>query len=174
MKVNEYLPNLDVEAPVWLDALERFCRPWQKIAFFRPFSNVISINTSHAARKNTSDDVIAWCHCKSPIIDFKIQNLNLNFEVAMWFTPGFNVQGHSKSKGRRFLELKARTTELWIFFGEIESLDSDLYQNYTSSSKRRSDCVNPKNMNSVIMQKVKSLPCSFSRKLDKELVSGSQ
>jgi hypothetical protein len=48
MKVNEYLPNLDVEAPVWLDALERFYR---QMAYFRPFSNVISIKTSRAARK---------------------------------------------------------------------------------------------------------------------------
>jgi hypothetical protein len=45
-----YLPNLDVEAPVWLDALERFYRPWQ-MAYFRPFSNVISIKTSRAVRK---------------------------------------------------------------------------------------------------------------------------
>jgi hypothetical protein len=52
MKVNEYLPNLDAEVPVWLDALERFQRPW-KMAYFRPFSNVISIKTSRAARKNT-------------------------------------------------------------------------------------------------------------------------
>jgi hypothetical protein len=50
MKVNEYLPNLDVEAPVWLDALERFYPPWQ-MAYFRPFSNVISIKTTRAARK---------------------------------------------------------------------------------------------------------------------------
>jgi hypothetical protein len=50
MKVNEYLPNLDDEAPVWLDALERLYRPWQ-MAYFRPFSNVISIKTSRAARK---------------------------------------------------------------------------------------------------------------------------
>jgi hypothetical protein len=33
MKVNEYLPNLDVEAPVWLDALECFYRPWH-MAYF--------------------------------------------------------------------------------------------------------------------------------------------
>jgi hypothetical protein len=33
MKVNEYLPNLDVEVPVWFDALERFYRPW-KMAYF--------------------------------------------------------------------------------------------------------------------------------------------
>jgi hypothetical protein len=50
MKVNEYLPNPDVEAPVWLDALERFYRPWQ-MAYFRPFSNVISIKTSRAAQQ---------------------------------------------------------------------------------------------------------------------------
>jgi hypothetical protein len=50
MKVNEYLPNLDVEVPIWFDALERFYRPW-KIAYFRPFSNVISIKMSRAARK---------------------------------------------------------------------------------------------------------------------------
>jgi hypothetical protein len=50
MKVNEYLPDLDVEAPAWLDALERFYRPWQ-MAYFRPFSNVISIKTTRAARK---------------------------------------------------------------------------------------------------------------------------
>jgi hypothetical protein len=43
MKVKEYLPNLDVEAPAWLDALERFYRPWQH--------NVISIKTTRAARK---------------------------------------------------------------------------------------------------------------------------
>jgi hypothetical protein len=43
MKVNEFLSNLDVEAPVWLDS------------YFRPFSNVISIKTSRAARKNTSN-----------------------------------------------------------------------------------------------------------------------
>jgi hypothetical protein len=30
--------------------LERFCRPWQ-MAYFRPFSNVISIKMSRAARK---------------------------------------------------------------------------------------------------------------------------
>jgi hypothetical protein len=54
MKVNEYFPNLDVEAPVWLDALERFYRPWQ-MAYLRLFSNVISIKTSRAARKNTSN-----------------------------------------------------------------------------------------------------------------------
>jgi hypothetical protein len=69
MKVNEYLPNLDVEAPAWLNALERFYRP-----YFRPFSNVISIKTTCAARKKIApiwrtsvDDVIAWCHCKSSI-----------------------------------------------------------------------------------------------------------
>jgi hypothetical protein len=50
MKVNEYLPNLDVEAPVWLDALQRFYRPWQ-MAYFRSFSNAISIKTSRAAQK---------------------------------------------------------------------------------------------------------------------------
>jgi hypothetical protein len=50
MKVHEYLSNLDVEVPVWLDALERFYRPWQ-MAYFRPFSNVISIKTSRAVRK---------------------------------------------------------------------------------------------------------------------------
>jgi hypothetical protein len=50
MMLNEYLPNLDVEAPVWLDALERFHRPWQ-MAYFRPFSNVISIKTSRTTRK---------------------------------------------------------------------------------------------------------------------------
>jgi hypothetical protein len=50
MKVNEYLPNLDVEDPVWCDALERYYRP-RKMAYFRPFSNVISIKTSHVARK---------------------------------------------------------------------------------------------------------------------------
>jgi hypothetical protein len=50
MKVNEYLPDLDVEAPVWLEALEGFHRHWQ-MAYFRPFSNVISIKTSRAARK---------------------------------------------------------------------------------------------------------------------------
>jgi hypothetical protein len=50
MKVNEYLPNIDVAAPVWLDALERFYRPWQ-MAYFRPFPNVISIKTSRAAWK---------------------------------------------------------------------------------------------------------------------------
>jgi hypothetical protein len=50
MKVNEYLPNLDVEAPAWLDALERFYRPWQ-MAYFRQFSNVISIKMTRAARK---------------------------------------------------------------------------------------------------------------------------
>jgi hypothetical protein len=48
MKVNEYLPNLGVEVPVWFDALERFYRPWE-MAYFRPFSNVIK--TSRAARK---------------------------------------------------------------------------------------------------------------------------
>jgi hypothetical protein len=73
MKVNEYLPNLDVEALVWLDALERFYRPWQ-MAYFRPFSNVISIKTSRAARKKYLQygrgpymtiwraDVRRWCH----------------------------------------------------------------------------------------------------------------
>jgi hypothetical protein len=50
MKVYEYLPNLDVDAPVWLGALGRFYRPWQ-MAYFRPFSNVIFIKTSRAARK---------------------------------------------------------------------------------------------------------------------------
>jgi hypothetical protein len=50
MKVNEYLPNLDIEVPVWSEALERFYRPW-KMAYFRPFSNVISIKTSRAVRK---------------------------------------------------------------------------------------------------------------------------
>jgi hypothetical protein len=50
MKVNEYLPNLDVEVPVWFDALERFYRPSQ-MAYIRPFSNVISIKTTRAARK---------------------------------------------------------------------------------------------------------------------------
>jgi hypothetical protein len=50
MKVNEYLPNLGVEVPVWFDALERFHRPW-KIAYFLPFSNVISIKTSRAAQQ---------------------------------------------------------------------------------------------------------------------------
>jgi hypothetical protein len=50
MNVNEYLPNLDVEVPVCFDAFERFNRPW-KMAYFRPFSNVISIKTSRAARK---------------------------------------------------------------------------------------------------------------------------
>jgi hypothetical protein len=63
LKVNQYLPNLDVEAPVWLDALERSYRPWQ-MAYFRPFSNIISIKTSRAARKNTSNmaDVRQWRH----------------------------------------------------------------------------------------------------------------
>jgi hypothetical protein len=63
MKVNEYLPNLDVEVPVWLEALERFYRPWQ-MAYFRPFSNVISIKTSRAVRKNTSNmvEVRRWRH----------------------------------------------------------------------------------------------------------------
>jgi hypothetical protein len=50
MKVNEYLPNLDVEVPVWFDALERFYRPW-KMAYCRPFSNVISIKTSFEVQK---------------------------------------------------------------------------------------------------------------------------
>jgi hypothetical protein len=50
MRVNEYLPNFDVEAPVWFYAFERFYRPW-KMAYFWPFSNVISIKTSCAARK---------------------------------------------------------------------------------------------------------------------------
>jgi hypothetical protein len=69
MKVNEYLPNLDVEALVWFDALERFYRPW-KMVYFRLFSNVISIKMSRAARKeylqhggNVMDDVT----CKSSI-----------------------------------------------------------------------------------------------------------
>jgi hypothetical protein len=31
-----------MSASVWLDALERFYRAWQ-MAYFRPFSNVISI-----------------------------------------------------------------------------------------------------------------------------------
>jgi hypothetical protein len=63
MKVNEYLPNLDVEAPVWLEALERFYRPRQ-MAYFRPFSNVISIKTSARREKNTSNmaDVRRWRH----------------------------------------------------------------------------------------------------------------
>jgi hypothetical protein len=55
---------LDVEVPVWFDALERFYWPW-KMAYFRPFSNV-SIKTSIAARKKylqhgVMDDVT----CKS-------------------------------------------------------------------------------------------------------------
>jgi hypothetical protein len=72
MKVNEYLPNLDVEVPVWFDALERFYRPWN-MAYFWPFSNVISIKTSCATqkkylqyggdRRNVIDDVT----CKSSI-----------------------------------------------------------------------------------------------------------
>jgi hypothetical protein len=67
MKVNEYLPNLDVEAPAWLDALEPFYRPWQ-MAYFRPFSNVISINGKIPPIWRTDvDDVIAWRHCKSSI-----------------------------------------------------------------------------------------------------------
>jgi hypothetical protein len=57
------LSVVNVEAPVWYDALERFYRPWQ-MAYFRPFSNVISIKTSHAVRKNSSNmaDVRRWCH----------------------------------------------------------------------------------------------------------------
>jgi hypothetical protein len=72
MKVNEYLPNLDVEAPVWLDALERFYWPWQ-MAYFRPFSNVISIKTSARREKNTSNmaatigDVMDDVTCNSSI-----------------------------------------------------------------------------------------------------------
>jgi hypothetical protein len=73
-KVNEYLPNLDVEVPIRFDALERFYRPWQ-MAYFRQFSNVISIKTSRAAQKNTSNmaatvgNVVDDVTCKSSIRD---------------------------------------------------------------------------------------------------------
>jgi hypothetical protein len=63
MKVNEYFTNLDVEAPAWLDALERFYRPWQ-MAYFRPLSNVISIKRPARREKNTSNmaDGRRWRH----------------------------------------------------------------------------------------------------------------
>jgi hypothetical protein len=73
---------IDVEIPVWFDALERFYRPWN-MAYFRPFSNVISIKTSCAAqkkylqyggdRRNVIDDVT----CKSSIV-----------QVLYMYTPG--------------------------------------------------------------------------------------
>jgi hypothetical protein len=47
MKVNEYLPNLDVEVPVWFDALGTFLSAL-KMAYLRPFSNIISIKTARA------------------------------------------------------------------------------------------------------------------------------
>jgi hypothetical protein len=65
MKLNEYLPNLDVEVPVWFDALERLYRSW-KITYFRPFSNVISIKTSNMAA--TVGDVMDDVKCKSSIL----------------------------------------------------------------------------------------------------------
>jgi hypothetical protein len=57
MKVNEYLPNLDVEAPVWLDALEHFYRPWQ----------MARREKIPPTWRTSVDDVIAWRHCKSSI-----------------------------------------------------------------------------------------------------------
>jgi hypothetical protein len=59
MKVNEYLPNFDVEAPVSFDALERFYRPWQ-MAYFRQFSNVISMLKLPARREKIPPMLHFW------------------------------------------------------------------------------------------------------------------
>jgi hypothetical protein len=91
MKVNEYIPNLDVAAPVWLDALEHLCRPWQ-MAYFRPFSNVISIKTSRAAReKNTSNmaDVRRWRH---RVTSLQVLYIHLDFRTPLFLLAYNSMQ----------------------------------------------------------------------------------
>jgi hypothetical protein len=62
-KTNEYLPNLDVEAPVWLDALERFYRPWQWPIFVH-FLTLFPLKRPERRERNTSNmaDVRRWTH----------------------------------------------------------------------------------------------------------------
>jgi hypothetical protein len=61
--------NLDVEVPVWFDALEPFYRPW-KIAYFQLFSNV-PLKRPARRKKYTSNmaatigDVMDDITCKS-------------------------------------------------------------------------------------------------------------
>jgi hypothetical protein len=121
MKVNEYLPNLDVDVPVWFDALERFYRPW-KMAYFRPFSNIISIKTSHAARKKptsnmavTIGDVMDDVTCKSSIGVYQhgfIKYLKfLAKNLAPGFCPPFNIflaEMHSNTLSLPFYWRKMR------------------------------------------------------------------
>jgi hypothetical protein len=61
--LNEYLPDLDVEAPVWLEALERFHRHWQ-MAYFGHFLTLFQLKRPAQREKNTSNmaDVRRWRH----------------------------------------------------------------------------------------------------------------
>jgi hypothetical protein len=124
MKVNEYLPNLDVEAPAWLDALERFYRPWQ-MAYFRPFSNVIFIKMTRAVRKKylqhggrpsmtSSRDVTASpLYLDNPAYTCKTLSLNpffldtdrLQSKRKLYYTKKRNKINHCKKGKEKWTEV---------------------------------------------------------------------
>jgi hypothetical protein len=72
MRVNEYIPNLDVEAPVWLDALERFYRPWQLFQLKRPArrekntSNMADVRPSMTSSRDVTASPLYMESVKNP------------------------------------------------------------------------------------------------------------
>jgi hypothetical protein len=90
MKVNEYLPNLDVEAPVWLDALNVSIGP-DKWPIFGRFLTLFPLKHPTRREKNTSNmaDIRRWRH--------RVMSLQVFYTILgdLWC----NVEGN-RSSGR--------------------------------------------------------------------------